>query len=83
MTTEVVAHHGAPNNAALRLPIYLQLVRAGNVITASLSQDAKAWKAIGTQTYKSLPQEILAGIAVWSGWNRQSMSTTALFDQLP
>jgi regulation of enolase protein 1 (concanavalin A-like superfamily) len=57
-------------------PIWLQLVRAGNVFTASYSTNGTSYTVVGTQTI-TLSTSLLAGLAVTS--HNNSLLTTATF----
>jgi regulation of enolase protein 1 (concanavalin A-like superfamily) len=57
-------------------PVWLQLVRNGNVFTASYSTNGTTYTVIGSQTI-TLSNSLLAGLAVTS--HNNALSTTATF----
>jgi regulation of enolase protein 1 (concanavalin A-like superfamily) len=60
-------------------PRWVRLVRAGNVVTASLSAVGVAWTRVGQQTI-ALPATALVGLAVTS--HQISSLATATFDHV-
>jgi regulation of enolase protein 1 (concanavalin A-like superfamily) len=66
---------------ALTAPVWLRLVRAGNVVTASYRRNATdAWTPVGSQTFTSLPVDAQVGFAVSS--HRDGTVATATFDNV-
>jgi len=55
----------------LAAPRWVRIARAGNVITASYSNDATTWNVVGSDT-------IVMGLTVYIGLANSSHSTTAL-----
>ncbi len=62
-------------------PVWLQLERTGDVITASYKlADANPWILIGNETLPGLPNSIYVGLAVSS--HHDGALATAMFDQV-
>jgi fibronectin type 3 domain-containing protein len=66
-------------SAAVGAPVWLKLVRAGNVFTAYDSVDGVNWTSVGSDTI-TLPTTSLVGLAVTS--ENTAMPSTANFDNV-
>jgi RHS repeat-associated protein len=61
-------------------PIWVKLVRSGNVFSAYVSPDAEAWVQFGTSQTISMAQNVYVGLAVDSGG--LTTTATATFDNV-
>jgi M6 family metalloprotease-like protein len=61
-------------------PYWVRLTRSGDLITAFASADGVSWVMVGSDSFPSMPRDVLAGVAVTSHDN--SVLATAVFDQL-
>jgi hypothetical protein len=65
--------------ALVTAPIWVRLQRAGDLITASTSNDGVNWSVVGTETI-SLPSTIYIGLPLTS--HNAGLSATAVIDNI-
>ena len=73
----VTTHTGA---GAASVPQWVRLTRAGATITASVSADGVSWVDVGSDSFPTLPPNVLVGLAVTS--HDEGTLATATFDHL-
>ena len=64
--TTAGANASATTLNSLTMPLWLRLVRKGDVLTGFTSPDGTAWTPAGTTTLSALPADVLVGLAVSS-----------------